>query len=69
MARKKGDTKRPTRLTQQRRRQVESYEYRDKQRVNNPPPLLVDVILTTSEPSSHATCATPALSSVIVCCG
>jgi hypothetical protein len=37
MARKtKTESKRPTRLPQQRRRQVESCEHRDKERVNNP---------------------------------
>jgi adenine-specific DNA-methyltransferase len=42
MARKKKtETKRPTRLPQQRPRQVESYEHRDKERVNNPPVGLV----------------------------
>jgi hypothetical protein len=52
MARKKATTtKRPTRLPQQRRRQVESYEHKDKQRVNNPP---VGLVTPETDPDAGA---------------
>lgn len=54
MAREKANgNKRVTSLPQERRRQVESYDHRDKQRANNPPVGLVTLEAETRKVHAH----------------